>query len=225
MTDKDTSKSKSTLLMTIVSALIIVVGIQAWFMADLRRQLDELQGRAAGPQAADQQPKPQIEAGDAPAKQPQNPPVEDDWRARGLEGQNWDPYQEIQGMQREMDRMFNDAFSRFDSSPDFQHLYRGKSFSPDIDLNDEGDRYVILVDLPGTKENNISVRLQNQRLTITGTKDYEEHNTDSSGNIIYRERRSGSFNRSITLPEPVKQSGMQTEMDNGVLTVTIPKAG
>jgi HSP20 family protein len=240
MTDKEQTRSKSTLLITLVSALIIVVGIQAWLMAEMKRELDGLRQQTRVAEPDNQQIRP-VNGSDEPAgrlpQQPAQPPAAkspdrppqspfaDSWTNRALNDRNWDPYREIQRMQREMDRMFNDAFNRFNHSPDFQHLYRQQVFSPDIDLNDEGDRYVVLVDIPGADESDISVNLEEQRLTISGKQDYEKQDKDSYGNMVYRERRSGTFKRSITLPEPVKQSGMQTKLDNGVLTITIPKAG
>jgi HSP20 family protein len=239
MTAKEQAGPKSRLLITLVSALIIVVVIQAWFMAEMKQELDSLNQQTGVEDPGSQQTRPvtgpEEEAGSRP-QQPAQPPAAKlpDWtqqspftdnRPNRLNDPNWDPYREIQRMQREMDRMFNDAFNRFNHSPDFQHLYRQQVFSPDIDLNDEGDQYVVLVDLPGAEESDISVNLEDQHLTITGKQDYEKQDMDSYGNRVYRERRSGTFKRSITLPEPVKQSGMQTKLDNGVLTVTIPKAG
>ena len=240
MTDKEQTRSKPKLLITLVSALIIVVAIQAWFMAEMKQEVDSLRQQTSVTEPDSQQMRPVTgndEHAGRPPQQPAQPPAAkspdwpqqspfaDNWPNRALHDRDWDPYQEIQRMQREMDRMFNDAFNRFDRSPDFQHLYRQQVISPDIDLNDEGDRYVVLVDLPGAEENDISVHLEDQRLTISGKQNYEKQDTDAYGNMVYRERRSGTFERSIALPEPVKQSGMQTKLDNGVLTITIPKAG
>ena len=126
-------------------------------------------------------------------------------------------------MQRDMDRMFNDAFSRFDNSPDFQHFFRNSVVSPQMDVTEDDDQYTVQVNLPGTDENDISVNLDEQVLTVKGELHYEKQDKDAAGDIVFQERRSGSFQRSITLPEPVKQSGMQTRVENGVLTITIPK--
>lgn len=240
MTDKDSNRSKSIILPTLVSALIVVVGIQAWFMADMKKQLDDLRAQASTnaptAQQAQQQvkpPEPVIEAPQQPAPPPAKPApdwpprslFEDNWFNQPPGTRSWDPHREIQRMQREMDLMFNDAFGRFNYVPDFPDLPRGSSVTPDIDLKDEGDKYIALVDLPGADENDISVKLEDQVLTISGKQHYQQQNRDSHGNITFRERRSGSFRRSVSLPDPVKESGMKTELDNGVLKITIPKAG
>jgi HSP20 family protein len=137
--------------------------------------------------------------------------------------QTWNPYEEIQRMQRDMDRMFNDAFNRFNNSPDFQHLFRESFTTPEMDLQEDNDKYTVIVNLPGSSKDNISVNLNGQTLTVKGEQKFEKQDKDSQGNIIFQERRSGSFQRSITLPGPVKQAGMKTRVDNGVLTVIIPK--
>jgi len=51
----------------------------------------------------------------------------------------------------------------------------------------------------------------------------DSQNNNSLGDTLFRERRSGVFQRSITLPEPVKQNEMDTRIDNGALTVVIPR--
>jgi HSP20 family protein len=235
MAHNDRSSTKSTLLFTLLSALVIVVGIQAWYMAGMKQQLDDLRSQTAEKPATVQPAEKQIETA-GPLVQPPAPPAtqppgqqkispfDDDWFNQPFDAQSWDPYQEIERMQREMDQLFNESFGRFDRSPNFRHLYKDRSVAPDIDLKDEGDKYIAMVNLPGSQESDISVNLENQVLTVSGRLDYERENTGSYGSTVFRERRSGTFNRSITLPEPVKDGGMQTELDDGVLKITIPKA-
>lgn len=235
MAHNDRNSTKTTLLFTLVSALVIVAGLQAWYMAEMKQQLDELRNSTP-----EQPAEKQIESADSLIQPPQQPvqppaikrpdrqrpsPFDDNWFTQPFDAQSWDPYQEIERMQHEMDQMFNEAFGRLNRSPGFRHLYRDRTVAPDIDLKDEGDKYVAMVNLPGTQESDLSVKLENQVLTISGRLNYEEQNTDSYGNTVFRERRSGTFNRSVTLPEPVKESGMHTELDGGVLKITIPKAG
>jgi HSP20 family molecular chaperone IbpA len=162
-----------------------------------------------------------------------------------------DPYSEIQRMQEEMDRMMNQAFNQYGYDPYYDPYYGrpgGPNFgpgqgprmrhgpppgfrhsmrdnlAPDMDLQDKGDHYLVLVDVPGTDANSISVKLEGDRLTISAKQSYDKEDKDSHGNVIFRERRSGSFRRSTSLPGPVKKSGMKTDYDKGVLRITIPKA-
>ena len=137
--------------------------------------------------------------------------------------QTWNPYEEIQRMQRDMDRIFNNAFSRFNASPDFQHLFRDSITTPEMDVQEDNDKYTVIVNLPGSSKEDVSVNLSGQTLTVKSEQKFEKQDKDSQGNIIFQERRSGSFLRSLTLPGPVKQAGMKTNIDNGVLTITVPK--
>jgi len=138
-------------------------------------------------------------------------------------GQNWNPYAEIERMQRDMDRMFNNAFSRFNSNPDFQQLFKESTATPAMDVKEDDAKYTVIVDLPGADEKNISVNLDGQQLTVKGEQDFSQQKKDANGNVVFQERHTGTFQRSITLPEPVRQNGMVTKVDNGVLTITVPK--
>jgi len=149
---------------------------------------------------------------------------DDFFSAQPFDAQTWNPYEEIQRMQRDMDRMFNNAFNRFNSSPDFQHLFRESFTTPEMDVQEDNDKYTVIINLPGSSEDNVSVNLDGQTLTVKSEQKFEKMDKDSQGNIIFQERRSGAFQRSITLPDPVKQAGMKTDIKNGVLTITIPKA-
>lgn len=148
---------------------------------------------------------------------------DDFFNSAPYDARTWNPYEEIQRMQRDMDRMFNNAFNRFNASPDFQHLFSESITTPEMDVQEDNDKYTVIVNLPGSSKEDVSVNLNGQTLTIKGKQKIERLDKDSQGNIIFQERRSGSFQRSITLPDPVKQAGMKTKIDNGVLTVTIPK--
>jgi HSP20 family molecular chaperone IbpA len=107
--------------------------------------------------------------------------------------------------------------------PGFMHPMRG-GMTPAMDLQDKGDNYVVLVDVPGMDADGISVKLEDNRLSISAKQSYDKEDKDSKGNVIFHERRSGSFSRSLTLPGPVKKQGMKTDFDKGVLRITIPKA-
>jgi HSP20 family protein len=92
-----------------------------------------------------------------------------------------------------------------------------------MDVREDNTQYTVLVNIPGADAKSLSVDLDGQRLTVRGKQEYEKQDRDASGRIIFSERRSGRFQRSITLREPVEQRGMQTKIDNGVLTIRIPK--
>ncbi len=137
---------------------------------------------------------------------------------------DWDPFQEMQLMHQRMERLFNDSFGRFQSSPQFSGQSQTFQFSPDADVRDEGDHYQVLMDLPGSDKSAIEVKVEGQTLMISGKRDEQVEEKDNNGTVIRSERRSGQFQRAISLPGPVKNDAVEAHYENGVLTVTLPKA-
>ncbi len=250
MTDTDKKSSRQTLLTGLLLLLITIIGIQAWYMFSMKQQMNAMHNAAntagttasfqvisaahaatlpatAQAQTVAQQPQ-QAQPDNQPRPQAQQWPHslfnDDFFTAQPFDAQTWNPYEEIQRMQRDMDRMFNNAFSRFNSSPDFQHLFREGFTTPEMDVQEDDNKYTVIVNLPGSGKDNVSVNLNGQTLTVKGEQKFEKIDKDGQGNIIFQERRSGAFQRSITLPGLVKQAGMKTDIENGVLTITIPKA-
>jgi HSP20 family molecular chaperone IbpA len=133
----------------------------------------------------------------------------------------WDPFQEMEAMQRQMNAIFNQSFSRFSQSPFFQSSGSVFQTMPRMDVQETTDEYIVMLDMPGLSESSVDVTLDNQTLKISGESTEETEN--SQGNVLHRERRSGQFQRSIPLDSPVDVDGMTTDYDNGVLTVHIPK--
>ena len=134
----------------------------------------------------------------------------------------WDPYKEFQRMQQDIDRTFGNAFSRY-------HLNRGFSSltkMPPLDLKEKKDRYIVKMDIPGADLSSLSVNLDGEQLSIAVKSERQSEDQPASGkqNFQRRERFSGTFQRSITLPGPVDNAGMKSDYKDGVLTITIPKA-
>ena len=141
---------------------------------------------------------------------------------------NRNPYEELLQMRNQMEQLFNDSMSRLHKD------FATDSFTkmPAIDLKDETDRYVVTADIPGADESSLDVALKGRELTISIKTENVNEETDAgnvkeqtNGNNKYqlRERFSGEFKRSLTLPGAVNQAGMKTKYDKGVLTITLPK--
>jgi HSP20 family protein len=97
----------------------------------------------------------------------------------------------------------------------------GRRWIPAIDLIDTEDHFVLRADLPGLSEGDVNIEVEGSVLTISGER-RAEHEDDYSG--YYRlERASGSFARSLTLPEGVSAEGITANFDRGVLEVRVPK--
>ena len=150
-------------------------------------------------------------------------PFNNDFFTSPFDPNTWDPLHEMHSMQDRINSMFGDAFGRFSQSPSFGNIFESQSFTPNIDVRGEDDRFVIKIDLPGADASNVDITCEEQQLKISGSVDQlqEEH---QDGSLMRRERRSGRFSRTIPLSAPVEADKMETNLDKGVMTVTIPKA-
>jgi len=220
------SELKSTIsnvLLILVAILVVIVGVQTWYMAGMHKQLSMLQDQTKNnslKKSSSLMPKDK-----SPSKQStQDQPLDDEWFNSPFDPDNWDPLKEMQQMQDHMNKLFGDAFGRFHQSERFEGLSGSAVFTPNIDVKDEKDRFVVHVDLPGTENSNIDVHLNGQQLTIAGTRESKREDKNEGQHVLRRERRMGKFSRTLTLPSPAKQEGMKTHFKNGVLEVIIPKA-
>jgi HSP20 family protein len=125
-------------------------------------------------------------------------------------------------MREQMDRLFDNSFGRFRQTPGLMDRDQEWLFAPRIDVREETDQYVVRIDVPGADKSDLSVNIEGRLLTVTGQINTTVDQND--GNYMLRkERRSGRFQRSLTLPGPVKTDEMQAQYQDGVLTVTVPK--
>ena len=201
---------KNETIAAIAAVLVIILGIQAYTMFRLNDRLNQLSGFYS------QTGEPQTKTSNLP--KPNLPKSDDD---EFFKDRTWNPYAEIQHMQNEMEQMFDDSFSRFHMKTPLGSL----SKTPDVDLQEKSDRYIVTVNAPGADESSMDVKLEDQVLRISiKTEQAKDETDDKSGEYKYRERFVGQFQRALTLPGPANAAKMTTEYHNGVLTITIPKA-
>lgn len=90
-----------------------------------------------------------------------------------------------------------------------------------MDIHEAEDALVVTADLPGMKESDLDVRVENNTLTIRGERKFESDVKEE--NYLRVERTYGSFTRSFSLPNTVKTEGIEASYKDGVLTVKLPK--
>lgn len=246
MSEHNPKQTKHYLLTGLVIFLVAIAGFQAWYMMNMKQQLDIMQGKhdtAAGKMSsgtsasstvaeqiqksldaqasASQQYQANQQALPAPGSS--SSLFDDDFFNRPFFSQNWSPYEEIERMQRHIDKVFNHAFSQFNNGSDFQYQFEDSASAPGMDVQEDDSKYTVTVNLPGADEKDISVNLDGQQLTVRGEQDFNQQKKDAMGNVIFQEHHTGTFQRSINLPEPVAKNGMKTHANNGVITIIIPK--
>ena len=95
-----------------------------------------------------------------------------------------------------------------------------KAGFPDIDCYTESENLVFVVELPGFKADDVEIDVQDNVLTLRGTKKVAERQEDAA--VHFSEIRSGSFERKFTLPENLDTDQVQAVFRNGVLSVRLP---
>jgi len=130
----------------------------------------------------------------------------------------WEPFRELVSLREAMDRLFEESFVR----PGGRRLAPAGMETPAVDVYQTDDAVVVKSAIPGIKPEDIDISITGDTLTIRGETRVEEEVNEE--NYIRRERRYGSFCRSLALPLPVVTDKAEAEFENGVLTLTLPKA-
>ncbi|MBW1697947.1 MAG: Hsp20 family protein [Deltaproteobacteria bacterium] len=129
---------------------------------------------------------------------------------------------------RELNRLVDDFFRRFEFPPDMQRGYwfpsRGVAGTlwPQVDVCETGDNVLIRAELPGIDKDDIEVSIYRDRIVIRGEKKSEEERTGYGFHHI--ERYHGAFYRSLSLPWEVDSERADATFKDGVLTVSMPKS-
>ena len=126
----------------------------------------------------------------------------------------WDPFEEIRKTQDRLSQLFEDHMP-------MGEWKGGKGFTPAVDIKEEGDNLVVTTDLPGINKEDIEINLKEDMLEISA-KSGEEKETEEEG-YIRRERSYTRFYRAVRLPTSVKEEGGSAKIENGILTIKLPK--
>lgn len=131
----------------------------------------------------------------------------------------WDPVREVMSMRNQMDRLMSDVFSapatwQNDEYAGFMRLA--------LDVSESDENYTVYASVPGINPEDLDISFSENTLTIKGETKAEH--VDESEKWHLRERRFGSFMRSITLPTAINADNIDAHFENGTLTLTLPKA-
>jgi HSP20 family protein len=132
----------------------------------------------------------------------------------------YDPLGEMVSLRSAMDRLFEDSFV----SPLTWRTIGGgsESLTPPIDVHETADDIVVTAALPGMKADDVEITMTGQTLTLRG--EFKADDKIEKDQYLYRERRFGSFSRTVQLPVRVEGDRAQADFTDGVLRLSIPKA-
>ena len=122
----------------------------------------------------------------------------------------WDPFREMTQVQNHVNRLVDQVWGG-----------RQESWLPAVDVFDTQEAVVLKAELAGMDPDDIQIEVEDNVLTIKGERKFEEEVDE--GRYYRVERRFGSFQRNLALPQGVKPEDIAAAYDDGILTVTVPK--
>jgi HSP20 family protein len=136
----------------------------------------------------------------------------------------WDPFEDLRSAQDDRNQMnrLAHALGLHDRWQGAAMDSSSPAWAPALDISERKDAYLITVELPGVKMDDLKVTLEDGLLTIQGERYFAN---DASEQQFHRvERRYGSFRRAITLPAHVLADEVEASFQDGVLQILVPKA-
>jgi HSP20 family protein len=137
----------------------------------------------------------------------------------------WDPFQDLRSAQEEraqtqLDSLFAHALGLHGQ----WQSTTGPStpaWAPALDIAERTDAYLVAVELPGVKLDDLEITLEDGLLTIQGERQFTSESSEEQFHRV--ERSSGAFRRAITLPARVMADEVEASMEDGVLRILVPK--
>ncbi|HVW77479.1 MAG TPA: Hsp20/alpha crystallin family protein [Alloacidobacterium sp.] len=129
----------------------------------------------------------------------------------------WDPFRDVVALQNRMNSLFQD-FTRGQGESD---ALTTAAFVPPVDIYEDEHKVVLKLEVPGMKQEDLDVRVENNTLTIRGERKFEKEEKEENFHRI--ERRYGSFYRAFTLPNTVNTENVEAGYDAGVLKIELQK--
>jgi HSP20 family protein len=118
----------------------------------------------------------------------------------------------ILDLERSLDGMFDRVLSPM----------QGRAVLPGMDVLERGDDTLVVLELPGVRKEDLSIVVKDGFLTVSGER--KPSGSSEKSSVIRSEIAYGKFRRSIELPHAVDLNGVNAELVNGILQVTLPKA-
>ena len=130
----------------------------------------------------------------------------------------WEPFRELENMQRQMNRMFDHMISPERREP----MGEGMTFVPAVEIQEMDNEVHLRIESPGIAPEDLDVRVSEEAVSVSGERKFET-NVEEKG-MRRSEFRYGRFQRVIPLPAQVQNDKVQAEFKHGILSLTLPKA-
>jgi len=129
----------------------------------------------------------------------------------------WDPFRDVLTLQNRLNSLFQD-YNRGQNDGD---VVSTAAFVPPVDIYEDEHKIVLKLEVPGLKQEDLDIQLENNTLTVRGERKFEKEEKEENFHRI--ERRYGSFFRSFTVPTTVNTENVKASYDSGVLRIELEK--
>lgn len=127
----------------------------------------------------------------------------------------WDPFREVATLQNRLNSLFQE-YNRAEGES-----VSTAAFIPPVDIYEDEHKIVLKLEVPGMKQEDLDIQLENNTLTVRGERKFEQEEKQENFHRI--ERRYGSFFRSFTVPNTVNTEDVKADYDAGVLSIQLAK--
>jgi HSP20 family protein len=127
----------------------------------------------------------------------------------------WNPLRDFEDFYQQVDRLAQSALGQ----PALGTAQDGRPWLPAGDVSETDDAYLVEIELPGVRREDVDIELYGHELVITG----ELKERERKGLLRRRTRRVGQFEYRVTLPGDIRPDGVEAALNSGVLSVRVPK--
>lgn len=125
---------------------------------------------------------------------------------------------------RQLSRLFDDTLERFFNPVASTAAESAAARSPALDVAESDRDYTVKLEMPGVAKEDVKVAIEGRQVTVQAQSQHTEERKEGDC-VVYRERSATSYARSFSLPLEVDQAEAGAKLENGVLTLTLPKRG
>ncbi len=129
----------------------------------------------------------------------------------------WNPWTDLTSLQDQMDQLMTQIFGSDVRVPESGP----GSMTLPVDVRQTDTEFIVEASIPGFKPEDVEITVDNGILTIQG--EMLEEKEEKKGEYVRRERRRGSFSRTLQLPSEVREDDVRATFENGILTVELPR--
>lgn len=239
MNENPSNKSSFShkLILLLIAVLIVTVGVQSYFLYDLRSSLGE-RGLSSNEvesgvvlsqnERKESTDEVALKSDSEEKKKLDAMPNHATTRGTGIRlprasNRMWDPFEEMARVQDEVTRAIDRSFGLWEDS--LEDRFGGGLFSmgTQVNVEEQGDEVVVTAEIPNIKEDSIKIELSGNQLSLSGKTEDSKEEKNEEGETVYSQSSSRSFAYSVLLPGKLEPGSIEKKFDGNMLEVRVKK--